>query len=399
MTMSTSTAGMVDLAVLAAWAVGALVALRVARQRALAIEQSSEAVSEKVHRLQRLMLVCVGWMFVSYLLIGVLGGISAAVAHHSRSPHHTSPVAVIVVVALFALVVVPEIVALRAVRASLVRVRDISTRVPNRRRRVIASVSLMVCYAALIAVGLALVPRHGAGHAIGFLVVYLVAVVVLVSVLAPLLLVRLMTTPMSDSMAEPLRRLAAKMGVRVHGFRTMATRGQKAANAMQVGTLPGLRYVIVTDYLSDHLDSDQLAAVVAHELGHARRHHLFRKLAVTFGTWAVAEALLIGLGHAAGASALVKVLIPVLAILIPVSVIVMQGIVGIRFEREADDIAARCVGRGELAGALRCLGELNDTKQDTGRAWSILTQHPGLQQRLDRLTARPANSHMADADR
>lgn len=397
--MSTALAGMIDLTVLAAWAVGSFIALRVVRRRASAIEHSSEAVSEKVHRLQRLRLICVGWMLVSYLLVGVLGGISAAVANHSQSPHHTSPAGVIVGVALFALVVVPEIVALRAVRASLVRVRNISTKVPNRRRRVIASVSMMLCFGAMIAVGLALVPRHGAGHAIGFFVVYLVAFVVLVSVLVPLLLVRLMTSPMPDSMAEPLRRLAGKMGVRVHGFRTMATRGQKAANAMQVGTLPGLRYVIVTDYLSDHLDPDQLAAVVAHELGHARRHHLVRKVAVTFGTWAVAEALLVGLGHAAGASAVVKVLIPVLAVLIPVSMIVMQGIVGVRFERKADDIAARCVGRGELAGALRCLGELNDTKHDTGRGWSILTQHPGLQERLDRLESSPASSRLTHADR
>jgi len=142
---------------------------------------------------------------------------------------------------------------------------------------------------------------------------------------------------------------------------------------------------VLTDYLTDHLPPDQLAAVVAHELAHARRHHLLRKLGVVFGTWIAAEALLIGVGHAAGASTVVKALIIPLAVLLPISIIVMQGVFGVRFEQEADDIAAGCVGRAELAAALQCVGQLNDTKRDTGRAWSILTQHPGLQQRLDRL--------------
>ncbi len=83
-----------------------------------------------------------------------------------------------------------------------------------------------------------------------------------------------------------------------------------------------------------------------------------------------------------------SVLPAVLALLAPVSFLLVQGLVGVRLERRAD-AAARDVGPEYLAAALDRLGELNDTKRRTGPVWNLLTQHPGLQQRVDALRSTP----------
>jgi len=45
------------------------------------------------------------------------------------------------------------------------------------------------------------------------------------------------------------------------------------ANACVIGFLPRVRYVMMTDALLAHLEEDEIEAVFAHEVGHARRHH------------------------------------------------------------------------------------------------------------------------------
>ena len=177
-------------------------------------------------------------------------------------------------------------------------------------------------------------------------------------------------------------------------FRVLKGRGRKVANAAQMGMLPGLRYVLLTDYLIDHLDRDELDAVVAHELGHARQHHLLIKLAAVGLTWGVLEGIVVAIdaarhGHGLGGVA-AAVLVAPLFVAIPVGMVLVQGLVGVRVETAADDVAAREVGAAQLASALEKVGRLNDTKRDTGRGWALLTQHPGLATRIE---------HLRDADR
>ena len=52
------------------------------------------------------------------------------------------------------------------------------------------------------------------------------------------------------------------------------------ANAAIVGFLPGHRTVLFSDSLLAGLPPRELAAVFAHEIGHARRHHV-----LVFGAW------------------------------------------------------------------------------------------------------------------
>jgi Zn-dependent protease with chaperone function len=384
--------------VVLAWA-GLWVALfRLVRNRALRIEHSSSDVPEKVHRLQRLMLTSVGSVVGVYVLIGAIS--AAFAAGHSQTHHHHSSggaaaLGVVVAVIVVAAITVPFIAMSVVVRRSLARVRDVPLKTPDRRRNLLAGLAIGVVYGAMLVGGNLLIPRHGTGHAVGKVLVYVIAIWVLTSVLSPLVLVRTMTKPLPASVQKRLRHLADEVGVRVRDFRVLKGRSQKVANAAQLGTLPGLRYIVITDYLVDHLDDEQLHAVIAHELGHARRHHLLIKLGSVFLVWGLLEALVIGIGHATGHGGLAVVAAP-LVLVIPIGMILIQGIVGVRLEQAADDTAAKYVGPDQLAQALQKLAQLNDTKKNTGRAWSLITQHPGIQERIDRLrtstVSRPPNA-------
>lgn len=147
-----------------------------------------------------------------------------------------------------------------------------------------------------------------------------------------------------------------------------------------------MRYVFVSDRLLELFSPEELDAVVAHELGHAKQHHLAIKvgahLAIVFALillwWGIVEVLDIE-GAAAGALSLGFLLLVLLAIL------VVQGAVGIRLERRADDYAAEATSPNALRDGLSNLAEINMMKRRTGKVWNLLQQHPGLEQRIERL--------------
>jgi Zn-dependent protease with chaperone function len=79
----------------------------------------------------------------------------------------------------------------------------------------------------------------------------------------------------------------------------------------------------------------------------------------------------------------------ILAVVLPVgfmgALLVVQGVVGIRLERRADDYAAAAVGREPLCRALERLAEQNMLKRRTSWFWNVMQQHPGLETRIERL--------------
>ena len=68
--------------------------------------------------------------------------------------------------------------------------------------------------------------------------------------------------------------------------------GHLVSNAVIVGLTPRQRTVLFSDALLDQLDLRQLAAVFAHEIGHARRHHILVFACWTLGFFLGADALL-----------------------------------------------------------------------------------------------------------
>jgi len=75
-----------------------------------------------------------------------------------------------------------------------------------------------------------------------------------------------------EPVGSHLRRTATALGFPASRVLLLPT-GNRAMNAMLVGPLPFGRFLCLTDGLVSSLDSDSLAGVVAHEIGHSKRRH------------------------------------------------------------------------------------------------------------------------------
>ncbi len=72
---------------------------------------------------------------------------------------------------------------------------------------------------------------------------------------------------------QRLLALARRLNFRFSDFLVWDT-GNGIANAMVVGVLPWPRYVVFTDRLLDEFAADEVEAVLGHEIGHIRHHHM-----------------------------------------------------------------------------------------------------------------------------
>jgi len=98
------------------------------------------------------------------------------------------------------------------------------------------------------------------------------------------------TSTLPDSpLRARLTTLTSRMGVRCRDFRVWRTNRQ-VLNAAVAGLLPSARYVFVTDALLMYLRDEEMEAVIAHELGHVRRRHLWlRVMLVGLPLWVAAN--------------------------------------------------------------------------------------------------------------
>jgi Zn-dependent protease with chaperone function len=92
--------------------------------------------------------------------------------------------------------------------------------------------------------------------------------------------------PMRDRLMMAAERLRFRFG----NILLWGTRGG-VANAMVVGILPRVRYVIFTDRLLDEMAPEEVEAVFGHEVGHVKHHHMLYYLVFLFLSFAVVWAL------------------------------------------------------------------------------------------------------------
>ena len=214
-------------------------------------------------------------------------------------------------------------------------------------------------------------------------IAYLVAVPAAVGLLAPAVTRLLGPGPIAPEIGARLSALASRADVGLGTIRVMPSRGRKVANAAQVGWLPGLQRVVITDYLLDSLTAAEVDAIFAHELGHARGHHTLKRSALASAAcflWACAFISLLShkpnpilaIGGIAAWALLTKVL---------------RRIV-LRQEIAADDVAAELVGLGQFAQALDRVATVNGLKRDTSAKWDRAVGHPGMAIRIARLQAQ-----------
>ncbi len=92
---------------------------------------------------------------------------------------------------------------------------------------------------------------------------------------APTLMIRIWdTTPLGHGdLRHRLERLCASHRVRIRRLLVWHTHGGMINGAV-MGLIGRLRYILLTDALLESMTTTQVEAVMAHEVGHARRHHL-----------------------------------------------------------------------------------------------------------------------------
>jgi Zn-dependent protease with chaperone function len=343
------------------------------------MERTGLDPTEKVHRLRRSLTV---FALISGV-VGAVGAIELLKEFGSIDPGARLP---IVVAAVFLAAIGSLTGAYLGIRPTYERLRGIEgtgAQAPTR------FVRLIVVFVLPQAVWLSLfvLLRHRI-PGVAFLALAL-GYLVLVAASGPLLVIAAMPTREADpATRERAMRLCAEHGIRIKDVRIIDTKHDPAANAAFAGFGVGPKYMFVTDRLVDQFSDDEVAAVMAHEIAHRKKHHILLKLA-TVVTVIVVAGLLFGLvaalfhGRAAGLA--VAITLPALLF---GTLLLVNGFVGIRLERQADDYACATAGPDATRRMLEKLAELNMLKRRTGWLWNALQQHPGIQQRLDRVAAR-----------
>ncbi len=170
-------------------------------------------------------------------------------------------------------------------------------------------------------------------------------------------------TPLEDAgLRERIERLLARCGFTSRGIFVMdGSRRSGHGNAYFTG-LGRNKRIVFFDTLLDSLEPDQIEAVLAHELGHFKRHHIRKRLITTALLSLVALAVLgwlirnpaffqgLGVAHPSNHMGLLLFLL-----LAPVAGVFLQPLasfVSRRHEFEADEFAARQTDARHLIEAL-----------------------------------------------
>ena len=111
-----------------------------------------------------------------------------------------------------------------------------------------------------------------------------VALLVLLARLLPTVILPIFykATPIDDQpLVDSLVKLAAESGLAISAVQSIdLSKDTKKVNAALVG-MGGTRRVLLSDTLLDRFDLRQIAVVFAHELGHHRRRHIWKLLALS----------------------------------------------------------------------------------------------------------------------
>ncbi|HEY5633028.1 MAG TPA: M48 family metallopeptidase [Burkholderiaceae bacterium] len=199
---------------------------------------------------------------------------------------------------------------------------------------------------------------------------------------------------------ERVEALLARCGFRASGLFVMdGSRRSAHGNAYFTG-LGKSKRIVFFDTLLERLTGEEVEAVLAHELGHFRRHHIAKRIAVSFALSLAGLALLghlasqpwffqgLGVHAEADRNALALVLF---ALALPWFTFALQPVasfVSRRHEFEADAFAARESSAAQLAGALVKLYEDNAATLTPDPLHSAFyDSHPPAAQRIGRLNA------------
>ncbi|TCP09379.1 STE24 endopeptidase [Crenobacter luteus] len=170
-------------------------------------------------------------------------------------------------------------------------------------------------------------------------------------------------TPLADpALAERINALMARTGFRAKGLFVMdGSRRSSHGNAYFTG-FGAARRIVFFDTLLTQLTPAEVEAVLAHELGHFKRHHIVKRMLFTFGTSLGCLALLgqlvdapwfyqgLGVGTPSHAAALLLFFMALPAFTFPLTPLASR--MSRHHEYEADGFAARETRAADLVSAL-----------------------------------------------
>ncbi|MFC6718138.1 M48 family metalloprotease [Natrialbaceae archaeon GCM10025810] len=190
--------------------------------------------------------------------------------------------------------------------------------------------------------------------------------------------------PLEGDRRERVEQLCADLGYRPRGLSLLEGASTRVANALVAGTIPGVRYVFLTDYLLEEFDDDEVRAILAHEFGHVAGHHLWQRALLTVAavvTWVLA-AEHVGLAVLEKRFGLAGVAFPI-AIGYGIYHVSLLGGLAYRQEYRADAYAARAAGVDATVSALEKIADSNDMRRDAGLLYALATHHPPIDDRID----------------
>ncbi|HUL91917.1 MAG TPA: M48 family metallopeptidase [Burkholderiales bacterium] len=206
-------------------------------------------------------------------------------------------------------------------------------------------------------------------------------------------------SPLEDSsLRSRIEALLAKCGFRSRGLFVMdGSKRSSHGNAYFTG-LGAAKRIVLFDTLVSRLAPPELEAVLAHELGHFSRHHVWKRLAVGSAVslallwalgWLMAQAWFYSsLGVSSPGTAMALILFFMIA---PSFMFLLQPLASLysrRHEFEADAYAAQHADAGELVRALVKLYEDNAATLTPDPLHSaVYDSHPPAPLRIARLQA------------
>jgi STE24 endopeptidase len=158
--------------------------------------------------------------------------------------------------------------------------------------------------------------------------------------------------------------------------------------------------IVFFDTLLDRIEAEEIEAVLAHELGHFRLHHVRQRLIASVALTFVGLALLAWLARQPDFYGALGVSVPSAAMALLLFVLVVPVLTFFatpamswwsrRHERQADDFAAEHASANKLAAALVKLFRDNASTLTPDRIHSaFFDSHPPAVERIARLTAGP----------
>lgn len=223
----------------------------------------------------------------------------------------------------------------------------------------------------------------------------IVAVMALMTELSPILIDPLFHTfrPVQDpALVERIHTLTDRAGLRAGSILEVdASRRTKKTNAYFTG-LGGTRRVVLYDTLVTTATPEEVELVLAHELGHWRRHHIWKGIALGAAStlaalWLIARLLSVAAGsgrfgfiHPADVVSLPLMLLLFAAL--NVVTMPIQVAISRTFEREADLESLRLTDNPEafIASEIKLArANLADVQPPKVIVWSLYTHPPVLE--------------------